>query len=572
MPKNVMKLLKPSNNQGKNDFDLSHRHLLTLNLGELVPATFIETVPGDFIKIKVADLLRAIPMVTSPFLRVKQHVDVWFTEYDDLWHNFSSFMVQKEQPVSSALGGFQYCPRVDLKLLHDQLGSSSQGVYDVVGRNYSIGAKKLFNLLGYGRTNYVPSSSDLHPSVNLWRLAQYNKVWYEEYRNQYYDNGKRLLTGNNANNAACLFNFDDVPCNSVANADLTASLSYPDANNRVRGMLQMRYRQWKKDLFNGLLPSTQFGAVSTVFTQSDQFYLKNLAVHTSPAVAEVSATTNRLYSSTSDPQVDQSRRALWTFEPYANTDALSVLSLRRNEALQIWRENSLRAGNRISDNLRAHYGDDAEFNDHRSRLLGSFDAPLNIGDVNSTAQVGTGANQGLADVAGKGLSSLDSYEIKFNSKKFGSIMVLISLLPEAEYLADGIDRSNQLLESEDYFVKEYQNIGLEAVSSQTFYSSDSSLATIPGYAPRYWGYKQKMDKVYEDFYTYFAPWSAPKLDVRTVLSGNMSTLPLSLLYVNPTLFDNNFAASVANSPEFLADLFFDVEAHREMSVIGLPQN
>lgn len=567
MPKNVMKLLKPSNNQGKNDFDLSHRHLLTLNLGELVPATFIETVPGDYIKIKVADLLRAIPMVTSPFLRVKQHIDVWFTEYDDLWHNFSSFMVQKEQPVSSALGGFSYCPRVDLKLLHDQLTSSTQGVYDVVGRNYVTGAKKLFNLLGYGRTNYVPSSSDSHPSVNLWRLAQYNKVWYEEYRNQYYDNGKRLLTGNNASNAACLFNFDDLPCNSVANADITASLSYPDANNRVRAMLQMRYRQWKKDLFNGLLPSTQFGGVSVLLRPDNAVQLYNNNPSGNVSNAAIGGQSGVLYNPDGS---DQNSRLYWRLQ---NTSSLGdILSLRRNEALQIWRENALRAGNRISDNLRAHYGDDAEYNDHRSRLLGSFDAPLNIGDVNSTAQVGTGANQGLADVAGKGLSSLDSYEIKFNSKKFGSIMVLISLLPEAEYLADGIDRSNQLLESEDYFVKEYQNIGLEAVSSQTFYSSDSSLATIPGYAPRYWGYKQKLDKVFEDFYSYFAPWSAPKLDVRTVLSGNMSSLPLSLLYVNPTLFDNNFAASVANSPEFLADIFFDVEAHREMSVIGLPQN
>lgn len=566
MPKNVMKLLKPSNNQGKNDFDLSHRHLLTLNLGELVPATFIETVPGDYIKIKVADLLRAIPMVTSPFLRVKQHVDIWFTEYDDLWHNFSSFMVQKEQPVSSALGGFSFCPRAKLYDIHNVMGSASQGVYDVVGRNYSVGAKKLFNLCGYGRTNYAPSQVT-SPSVNLWRIAQYNKVWYDEYRNQYYDTGKRLLTGNNASNAACLFNFDDLPCSSAASADLSSSIAYPDSANRLRGMFQLRYRQWKKDLFNGLLPSTQFGAVSALIDPSGVFYLKNNALPSQTSSPVMSPSSGYLYN----PDSQQTpARSQWSIEADLNT--LSILSLRKNEALQIWRENALRAGNRISDNLRAHYGDDAEYNDHRSRLLGSFDAPLNIGDVNATAQVGTGANQGLGDVAGKGLSSLDSYEIRFNSKKFGCIMVLVSLLPEAEYLADGIDRHNQMLESEDYFVKEYQNIGLEAVSSQTFYSSAIDVATVPGYAPRYWAYKQKLDKVFEDFYQYFAPWSAPKLDVRTVLSGNMSTLPLQLLYVNPTLFDNNFAASVSNSPEFLADIYFDVEAHREMSVIGLPQN
>ena len=89
MPKNVMKMLKPSPKRGKNAFDLSHRHILGANFGELLPITTLETVPGDYFEINCADLLRAMPMVTSPFMRAKQHIDFWFVPYTDLWHQYS---------------------------------------------------------------------------------------------------------------------------------------------------------------------------------------------------------------------------------------------------------------------------------------------------------------------------------------------------------------------------------------------------------------------------------------------------------------------------------------------------
>ena len=125
MPKNVMKLIKPSPHRARNDFDLSHRHVLSQNMGELIPATCIETVPGDYIELSVANLMRAIPMVTSPFLRVKQHVDVWFVPYRDLWHNFDNFITQKSQPVSAALKEHKYLPHTNIYNLYNNVKITS---------------------------------------------------------------------------------------------------------------------------------------------------------------------------------------------------------------------------------------------------------------------------------------------------------------------------------------------------------------------------------------------------------------------------------------------------------------
>ena len=630
MPKNVMKLLKPSRNVGRNAFDLSHRHVMTANFGELLPITCIETVPGDYVEFRVSDLLRAMPMVTSPFLRAKQHIDVWFTSYDDLWHNFEQFITQKNQPVSSALGKSGYCPHASLSDLYaiangkNPVNTAQNYTFnlttDVVGRGYKDGAIKLLDFLGYGQ-NYVWENPSNAPKVNIWRLLQYNKIWYDEYRQKYYDTGLRGLSESDDFNPSFLFNVDDLVCDSVAHSDLTATKSSPALGyQRMRAMMQMRYRCWKKDLYTGALPNTQFGNVSTL-PILDGLLIQN-QVYTNQDINGsdqdestygnylVTGSSLNRYNTPDGSAIDTSSVGLSTYGNHLNlyqqdgtnpqivhdhainvanhlgvssaalsTGGLDVLALRKAEALQIWRENALRAGNRISDNMRAHYGDDAEYNDHRSTLLGSVSASLNIMDIDAHAQTGTGGNEQLADVAGKGLSSTDEKVFKFKAHKFGCIMVMFSMLPEAEYQSDGIDRMNQLLESEDYFVSEYQNTGLEAISIANFDSTNTS--GVVGYAPKYYGYKTKIDKCFNFFKSneIFQSWASPKTDV----GGAYYNLnALSTLYVNPCLYNRNFGIAVTGTPnledgvstteQFLCDFYFQVDAVRAMSVVGLPQN
>ena len=550
MPKNVMKLLKPSPHRARNDFDLSHRHVYTANFGELLPSTCIETVPGDHIVMHASNLLRAIPLVTSPFLRAKQHIDLWFVPYRDLWHNFDQFMVQKDQPVSAALLNSNFCPHVDLTDLWTY--GCNSAYTDVVGRSQQVGAEKILNLLGYG-TMFNQTNS---PKVNLFRLAAYNYIWYNEYRQKYYDDGSRLLAS--GANVASLFNFDDMDCGTEAQANIINKTS---PGNLLRAMCQMRYRTWKKDLFTGLMPSTQFGSVSSV-SLSGEVLQGNLSAY---IVKSSSSDKGKVSYDPSQFLVSSAQNKLTA------ASSMDVLSLRRSEAIQIWRENALRAGNRVSDNMRAHYGVESDFRDHRPTYLGSVSAPLNIGDVMTTANSTTGVNNSVGDIAGKGLSSLDEKVFTFDSKDFGVIMAIHSLLPEAEYNALGIDRCNQLLESEDFFIPEYENLGLEAVSSSTFVAVPPNISLVIGYAPRYYGYKTKMDKCFGTFMTggINAPWCTPKYDVSTALL-TPGVMPLECLYVNPELFDVNFSVAVSVQDQFLCDVYYDVDAVRPMSVVGLP--
>ena len=556
MPKNVMKLLKPSPHRARNDFDLSHRHILSANFGELLPVTCIETVPGDHIEMHASDLLRAIPMVTSPFLRAKQHMDVWFVPYRDLWHNFDAFITRKAQPVSSALRDAAYCPYFNLYDIWDDADSN---VSNILNQSNKDGAKRLLQLLGYG-DGIVGASAANNVNCNPFRLAAYHYIWYNEYRQQYYDDGMWQVNATSYN-AASVFNFDNLACDTLANAEIPYMQRKP--------MTQMRYRTWKKDLFTGLLPSTQFGAVSTFGSNTLNVKLQSPTTFSSDYVTlEGRKAPGNLISVKQSGQ--ETRTNLYT------ESAVDVLALRRSEAIQIWRENALRSGNRTKDNMTGHYGVESDYRDHRPTYLGSVSSPLNIGDIMTTANSdysgNTNPNTNVGDVAGKGLSSLDDEVFKFDAKDFGVIMVMFSILPEAEYNAEGVDRLNQLLEPEDFFTPEYENLGLEAVSSQTFRNTVIDDSRVLGYAPRYFGYKTKLDKCFDEFCTngMNASWCSPKYDVTTMLGNPSYTLPLSVLYINPKIFDVNFAVAYGTSHQFLCDFYFDVDAVRPMSVVGLP--
>lgn len=575
MPKNVMKMMKPRPNPGRNDFDLSHRTLFTANYGELIPGACIETVPDDKIIIRISDLVRAQPMVTSPYVRAKQHCDVWFVPYQLMWSKFNEFVVDKDEPGSSALHNRAFIPHTNLGSLESVLnGYHSRTYSDVHGYECTNQVARNLDLLGYaGTLLHAATQGDVQYQdrmVNMWRLLAYNLIWYREYRQQYYDDGKYLLPSSLAslvNGAAYLFNSDWKDCSSLATSQYVAS--DPNDLALLAAMCQPRYRCWKKDLFTGLMPSTQFGAVSLVDVNGPFTFNNPAGVVGSVEAANVSGINYvRVGLSTNDPSI--------TFDYTQKHPNFDILALRKSEAIQKWRERSLRSGNQVQDNFEGHYGVKPKSHmDVHPQHIASFDAPLNIGDIMANAETGAGVNGVVGDVAGKGIMSFDGRQaIKFETNDFGVIMVIYSVLPEAEYNSNGIDRINCLLEREDYFFNEYENLGLEAVDKSCI-SHLGLNQGILGYAPRYFGYKQKLDRVAGSFQMYqgysgqFAPWCAPKYDVDDALSS-LGVMPLSCLYVNPSVFNNNFHYEYDVVDQFLVDFYCDVEAIRAMSVSGMP--
>ena len=579
--------LKPHATPSKNGFDLSRKHVFSSQAGMALPCLSVETVPGDHFEIDLASLTRTQTFNTAAFLRGKMRFDFFFVPYSQLWHPFNQFISQRTDKHSTRQLNHLYCPVVSIADLLHQIGDwFAEDTDDMMEYNQGDNAVRLLNLLGYGDFSIYKSALTNDPSadwiddnfgdlyVNPFRLAAYQHIWYDYYRNKYFDVDSRIGSDTQSDFSTYIraFNFDDVDCGSFAN-------SIFNINERF-GLLMLRYIPWKKDIFTSALPSQQFGVVSSV--DIGNVLIKTTVPSLSSGV-ELSDTDSIANLTYQDNYGVLQENGTWNIP-----SAFDVLSLRKAEALQAWKQNTLRAGNMTDSSFEAHYGVKPYYEgDENVHYLGSFSSALQVNAVEATATTNESVNGVVGDLAATGTCVVNGNKIQFDCKDFGVIMCINSFLPEAEYTANSLDKANRLYEQFDFFTPEFQNIGLEAVSNIDTHLSGSKsyLNNVIGYAPRYWMYKSAVDKVFGEFDNVnpitetgvssrtgsLNHWVAPRqYDVAIAPSSR----PLNSFYVDPYVYHSVFGVipdSAQNTDYFLNNVFFDIKAIRPMSVLGLPQ-
>ena len=65
-------------------FDLSHDHMTSFNVGELIPLDWLMIEPGDTIKYNLSQVVRFQTMLTPTFANIEFEVDAFFVPRKDL--------------------------------------------------------------------------------------------------------------------------------------------------------------------------------------------------------------------------------------------------------------------------------------------------------------------------------------------------------------------------------------------------------------------------------------------------------------------------------------------------------
>ena len=291
---------------------------------------------------------------------------------------------------------------------------------------------------------------------NLWLPCAYNKVFEQVYRNPYYDFISEFTPSTEFRNIGFdlksfeyvyLFNLDDIQ----------GSL---DDNQRLLHIFAPHYHQYHKDMFTGVMPDTQFGDVSVLTDDRSWLNLQLKGSSESGSAFFISGASNTYAPaiSSSDNLSGQDVKA--RFDPAL---AISVLNMRKAEALQRFSENMMRAGNRTRDAFRAHFGF-TPLSEARNNVLslGSFDGDIDLNVVASTSETDT---LQLGQLAANGVGTIGGKTIKFNSHDFGVLLCIGYIHKPAEYDAYGLDKLNQNLDPFDYPYNEFQNISLSPLES-----------------------------------------------------------------------------------------------------------
>lgn len=616
----LFKSLKPEKHLSKSGFDLSQKHVFSMKSGQLIPCLALETVPDDYHEIDLISLTRTLTLNTAAFLRGKMRYDFFFVPNSQLWHPFNQFISQRLDKHTTLQKGSKFCPNVSLASVLQMIVDDTT-TKDIHGYNWRDNAVRLLDMLGYGNHSYLlgnyPADAKTHyisnfetKYVNIFRLAAYQHIWYDFYRNKFYDvlddsDVSSVDVGDYVN----FFNFDDLECATAATSHLPVTSDSDKA--RVRGLLGMRYVQWKKDLLTSSLPGQQFGVVSSVDLGFDASTLSIVGnggligkleqdtVRQGPYTLEFATNGQQVLATDTDGRVGHETQDVVTVlslrdgHPFgkvynrnvnSNREVVSglsvggspsasfdVLSLYKAQMLQNWKQSTLRAGNMTDDNFMAHYGVTPRYEgDENVDFLGSFDASLNINAVEATSTTGQTINGKVGELGATGTAVARGNKISYKARDFGIIMCVASFLPESEYNSNMLDKANTLLEEFDYYTPEFENIGLEAIPFSAFScAAPSAMAnkTI-GYAPRYWMYKTALDKVHGEFAQVqwfeahptpqqqideikvsgsLSPWVAPRNEQVILRSLAGFARTLSSFYVTPSVYNNVFGVAADSS-------------------------
>lgn len=555
----------------RNAFDLSHSDIFSMAPGMLLPCHVSEVNPGEYFEFNPQVYTRTMPLNSAAFVRLKQHVEFFFVPMRTLCRQWNQWIVGTKYPISSisALNAFQEELGFSFDLL--DVGSvaytnsvATAGSTNIFGFQLGFDALRLLDLLGYGvNVSNAKSVSDFHKAnaskslaVNPFRLLAYQKIYYDHYRNPLYEQ-----------NDPSAFNIDDKFGTS------TVALW-----NDCKKFLTLRYRNWSKDYFTSVSPSWQGADYVYSGSSIDMTKVLDLGTYSPNANGNMSPVTldprNAVASALKGSSVGGVESGqLGSSTGVSQHPVLSIANLRAAYALDKLYRLSISAGDGdYGSQIRAHYGFDAVHDDWKSSFIGGTSAPVSISEVVTTA---TTEQAPTGDIYGKG-ASFNSGKFSFTAKEHGIIMGIISIVPEADYQSNQIDRFNTKFYREEYFQPEFADLGKQPLySNEVNFAPEGSalINSVIGFTNRYMEYKTAVDRVHGNFAggnlkQWAAPRNNPLIKVSDALAVTAVSLKVDPRILNP-IMSVEFNGS-ESTDQFIVDCSIGVKSIRPMSVSGEP--
>lgn len=585
------------NHPRRSAFDLSSKVAFSAKSGELLPIKWYFTMPGDKFTLKRQHFTRTQPVNTSAYTRIREYYDWFWVPLHLLWRNAPEVISQMQSNVqhagshTSALTLGNYLPSISLSKISQALSFLS-GKPNYFGFDRADLSYKLLQYLRFGNSVAKSASKNYGTSVatsdtsysqkfrfdlnlSIFPLLAYKKFCQDYFRYSQWQDSSPYLWNIDYYTGDSQQLFTTVP-------------SSGDAYWKGNTMFDLEYCNWNKDMFMGVLPDSQFGDVASINTgglASQDLSLQAKVSSSSRSSVFVGA---KVGSSGTDfninpgPDAVQSTPLVVTIPSVAAS--FDVLSLRRGEALQRWKEISLNVPQNYRAQIKAHFGVDVGENmSGMSTYIGGDSSSLDISEVvNTNLQAGDASSE--ATIAGKGVGSSQGSE-KFEARDWGILMCIYHNVPLLDYVNSAPDPQLFVLQNTDLPIPELDSIGMQSIPISMYSNSDNELATgfnssdlTMGYLPRYYNWKTSYDYVLGSFTTTEKEWVAPitstiwKNMLSTVSTGS-SSITYNIFKVNPSVLDSIFqvnADSKWDTDQFLINCAFDVKVVRNLDYSGMP--
>lgn len=587
---NIMSLKNVRNKASRNGFDLSRRTCFTSKVGELLPVWWQYVLPGDSFNIDLSSFTRTQPVNTASFGRIMEYYDFFFVPLSQLWNRTPTVMTQMLDNNQHSTG-LQSNKKLDGDLPH--LGSivqfnqyctavdASTYPQNMFGLNRAQLSTKLMSYLGYGQPGGsekgLVQTASQGGNVCLFPLLAYQKIYADFFRFTQWESPNPST-----------FNVDWMTGNGDCNISSAQFTDFSQSN-----MFDLRYCNYQKDLFHGIMPNAQFGDtaavplnISSTSTSPYQFVLSSKTAK--------GITNDSVYEGATVASVDTGGTFTSIPMTFVTGDdvkgsALSILALRQAEALQRWKEVAQAAEEDYKQQIQAHWGVNvSDFLSGMCRYLGGNSNNVQINEVVNTNLVAGDASQ-PADLAGKGIGSQRG-NISFNSNgEYGVIMCIYHALPLLDYVTTGTDAKLFHVQGSSFPIPEMDNIGMELLPFGALTNGVSVVTpgnSWMGYVPRYIDWKTDYDRCVGGFFGSLQSWILPYSDLSLRLTGSSFASPddnpnvvdinacsYPFFKVRPSIVDPMFAVdadSTVGTDHLLNQCFIKCYVTRNLDVNGLP--
>lgn len=596
------------NKPARSGFDWSEHFSFTAKAGELLPVYWKFMLPGTKVNLNLSSFSRTMPVNTAAYTRVKEYYDWYFVPFRLINKSLGQALVQmQDQPVQATsllqnktvtldlpwtscgsmfellsyasktlpglkkdknLNGFSKAATTAKLLRYLRFGNcyyTSKPDAMPANKNFGLSSKNDFNLLSAKNTSF-----------NILPLAAYQKIYCDYFRFEQWEN-------------ACpyTYNFDYYNGGDVFSSVVSDSKDFWSNDN----ILSLRYANYNKDLFMGVMPSSQFGSIATVTVASSAsdsgkpyVYLKDLSSSTKPVLVTGTASTatngNGLVLFNS-----KQNTASGNYVGISTSDLNSrfdILAFRIAEATQKWKEVTQCARQGYKEQLEAHFNVKLSeaLSDH-CRYIGGTSSGITISEV-----LNTNLESGDANIKGKGVGGSFGSDV-FETNEHGILMCIYHAVPVLDYLRSGQDLQLLHTLATDLPVPEFDHIGMEALPVESFFNKQSTeglslMNNIPvlGYVPRYVAYKTSVDWVSGAFETTLDTWVAPlTIDQQmtkllfTPESGSVFSMNYGFFKVTPMVLDSIFVTpcdDTWDTDQFLVNVAFNVKPVQNLDYNGMP--
>jgi hypothetical protein len=609
------------NHPRRSGFDLSNRVCFTSKTGELLPVFWDIVYPGDSFRIKTQLFTRTQPLNTAAYTRIREYLDFYFVPLRLINKNLPTALMQmQDNPVQATGLSSNKIVTTDIPWVPTNSGSgnyisltgianvraylSSSDVSNFFGFDSLTQSAKLLMYLRYG--NFLASdvsdgqknlglsgSADFdlrssetastgYTSMHILPLAAYQKVYADFFRFTQWEK-----------NQPYTYNFDWYSGGNVLASLTSQSLAakyYSDDN-----LFTLRYANWPKDMFMGVMPDSQLGDVSIVDTSGSEgtfpVGLYNLTDGSVRAGLVAVSGTSPAAGSSLDMQTTSILSASTKYGVYAQQVAglgssFSILQLRMAEAVQKYREVSQFADQDARGQIMAHFGVSlSPVLSDKCMYLGGSSSNIDLSEVVNTNITG----DNVAEIAGKGVGTgQGSFSGQFD--EYGIIIGIYHNVPLLDYVITGQPQNLLYTNTADLPFPEFDSIGMQTIQFGRFVNSkdvgwtsgvDYRTQTM-GYLPRFFDVKTRYDEVLGAFRSTLKNWVAPLspanlsqwLQTSVTSTGKLAlNLNYGFFKVNPCVLDSIFNVkcdSTIDTDQFLTALYMDVKAVRNFDYDGMP--